>query len=344
MALKWIEGFETHTSVTTLQAKWLSAAGSIGLSAGRTLGNSATGTLQMVTPSLGLDDTMIAGFGMRVNSNCVFSGENGVYFQRGSQEQCHLFIDFQSGVGFDLVLKRGATEIDRTTVTLDFDIWHYVEMKADCLASGDYEVRVNGVTVFSGTGAQLNESGLTGADTFALFYPGTFLSTRFFMDDIYVLDGSGATANDFLGPQAVEGIQVTANGSVNDWTNDGGGDNYTSVDDAPNSPDDSGVGGTLSSGTTGQEDLFTMSDLASLTGTITGIQVNMRAATDVAGTRDVLFKVKTGANASASGGTKPVSDTVYKNIHQIMETNPSTAAGWTIADVNNTELGMETGS
>ena len=342
MAVKWIEGFETHTTTTTLAAKWLSATG-VSSAAGRVLGTSATGTIEMTTPSLGLDNTMIFGVGLRVNSNAVFTSERGFYFQRGAQEQCHLYIDQQGG-GFDLVLKTGTTEIERTAVTLDHDIWHYVEMKCECIASGAYEVRVNGVSVFSGTGAALNDSGLTGADTFSFHFPDTFLSTRFFLDDLYVLDGSGATANDFIGPQTIEGILVTANGAVNNWTNDGTGDNYTSVDDPTSSHDESGAGGTVSSGTLAQEDLYTMSDLASLTGSITAVQFNVRAAVASVGTRNILFKAKTGANASASAGSSPVSDTVFQNIHKIMETNPSTASGWTISDVNDTQLGVETGA
>jgi len=344
MAVKWIEGFETHTNTTTLAQKWLNCTG-ISNASGKVIGGSATGSMSMTSPSRGLDNTMIMGIGIRVNSNATFVTDNGFYFQRGAQEQCHLNIDRQAGVGYDLQLKTGATLIDETVVTLDFDIWYYIELKCECIASGAYELRVNGVTAFSGTGASLNESGLTGADTFGMEFLGGFKSARFFLDDLYVLDGSGAVNNDFIGSQTIEGIGVTADGATNNWTNDaGGGSNYDQVNDSTTAHDESGVGGTVSSGTLAQEDLYTMSDLESLTGSIAAVQFNLRAAVASAGTRNVLFKVKTGASGSASAGTSPVSDTVFKNIPQVMETNPSTAAVWTISDVNDTQLGVETGA
>jgi len=343
MAVKWIEGFETHTNTTTLGQKWLSAGGT-STASGRVLGSSSTGNIVMTSPSLGLDDTMVFGVGIRINSNATFSGEQGFYFQRGAQEQCHLFIDRQAGVGYDLQLKVGTTVIDTTTTTLDFDIWYYIELKCECTASGDYEFRVDGITAFSGTGATLNDSGLDGADTFGFNFPSGSLSSRFFLDDLYVLDATGGSNNDFIGAQTIEGIEVTANGTTNDWTQDGSGDNYTSVDDGTTSHTDSGTGGTVSSGTLAQEDLYTMSDLVSLTGSVSAVQFNARAAVAVAGSRTMLFKVKTGASGSASAGSSPVSDTVFKNIHKVMETNPSTASGWTISDVNDTQLGVETGA
>ena len=112
MAGRWMEGFETHQIASQLLRKWATWTGSNTASgAGRVFGTSyGPNACVGVTPSLGLADTWVFGFGLRIASQqtVLNSGAQGLYLERGLNEQVHL--EFVNNAGsFELRLKRGST-------------------------------------------------------------------------------------------------------------------------------------------------------------------------------------------------------------------------------------------
>ena len=91
--------------------------------------------------------------------------------------------------------------------------WHYFEVKVVCHdTAGYYQVRIDGVTVLSGT----NVDTRAGADTrFVRFRMDEYYQ---YMDDIYICDTDGTANNDFLGQILVEAIFPNADGDNSDWT------------------------------------------------------------------------------------------------------------------------------
>jgi len=345
MACVWIEGFETHLNASQQARKYASVSGSTISQPGRVFGT-AGGPLSWVavTPSFGTDNTMIVGFGFRFNAHSTLlnTGSQGLYFERGVDEQAHVEFESTSGLGVRFHIKRGATTIATSSYT-DFAVWHYVEVKLVLRTgvNGSYELRINGVTDISGSGVDLADSGVDGADIHAWRFSAN-VSTILRLDDMYVLNGTGAVNNDFLSPSIVEGKVPNANGTTIQWTNNGTGDSFTSVDDAfDQAPDDVGAGGTVGSDTNGQKDTYNFEDLTQITGTIHAVQLGIQLGMAAAGTRTVKTKYRDPSTTEADGDSHVVNSTTFDEFTQVFQENPVSAAPWDVADIDGGQFGME---
>lgn len=345
MACVWIEGFESHRTSTQYARKYASQSGSFTAVSGRVFGfGGGVQSTVMVTPPIGGDNTFVIGFGVRYasHSTAVNSGAQGLYIETGPDEQCHIEMESGSGLGIRFHLYRGATLI-ATSSYFDFAVWHYIEIKLTVRGStnGAYELRHNGVLDINGTGVNLTDTGGDGWDVFAFRYTSNLASTLYY-DDLYICDGTTATNNDFLGPSIVEAVEVNANGASNAWTNNGTGDNYTSVDDVgTGAPDESGAGGTIGSDTNGQKDLFAFTDLTQITGTIHAVQLGIQMGMGATGTRTVKSKYRDPDTTEADGDSHVVDSTNFDEFTQVFNQNPASAAAWDVTDIDDGQFGIE---
>lgn len=345
MACVWIEGFETHLNSLQLARKYASVSGDFVSQAGRVFGTAgAPDEAICVTPSFGIDNTIVIGFGFRLASHTtgVNSGLQGLYCERGADEQFHVEMESTSGQGVRLLIKRGTTTV-ATSSYYDFGVWHYIEVKATVRGStnGAYEVRQNGVLDISGTGVNLADSGSDGWDVFAFRYSFN-LGSSLRYDDMYVLNGTGSKNNDFLGPSIVEGLLPTSDGATTDWTQNGSGDQYTSVDDSGTAgPDETSVGGTIGSDTNGQKSLFGFDDLTQITGTIHAVQLGVQLGMAAAGTRTVKTRYRDPSTAEADGTSHVVDSTTFDEFTEVFDDNPQSASAWDVADIDDGQFGIE---
>ena len=353
MAGKWIEGFESHRNTQQLARKYASVSGSINVAAGRVAGSSVQpNSLTLVTPSFGLSNTLTIGFGAFVvgNNGNLGNFNNGIYLEKGAAEQIHL--EFQTNAtGWKVKVVRGtggsAVTLGETGFDQPFSAWVYVEFQVTIATGtgGSYELRVNGVTELTGTGVNTANAGSAGADVFGLRYA-VNLTNVLRLDDMYVVDDSDTINNGFLGPSVVESIEVTSNGAENDWVNDASGvsdsNNFQQVDDPPTGgTDESGVGGTISSGTVGDRDIYVCSDLQNVTGNIHFVQTGIQAALDSAGSRTAKHSYRSPSAADGDGDTFTVDNTTYDEFTNIYDRNPATGASWDVADVDDGQFGIE---
>jgi hypothetical protein len=297
-----------------------------------------------VTPAVGSGNTFVLGFGFRfaAHNAAVNSGNQGLYCELGVDEQFHLEMESSSGLGVRFHIKRGATTV-ATSSYFDFGVWHYIELSVTVRTStnGAYELRHNGVLDISASGVNLADSGADGWNVFAFRYSSNLSSTLRY-DDMYVLDGTGAKNNDFLGPSVVEGLLPNANGATVQWTNNGTGDNYTSVDDPANAvPDESGAGGTNGSDTNGQQDLYAFEDLTQITGTIHAVQLGVQLGMAAAGTRTVKTTYRDPDTTEADGDSHVVDSTTFDEFTEVFDDNPASAAAWDVADIDGGQFGIE---
>ena len=165
-------------------------------------------------------------------------------------------------------------------------------------------------------------------------------------DDLYLCDSSGSKNNDFLGPVIVRELEVAANGDDNDWINDDSGvsdaNNFDQVNDSgASAPDDTGAGGTVSSDTVGEKELYDMTNLSGVTGNVHFVQLGIQAALDSAGSRELKFKFKDSVSGEADGDTFTVDMASMDEFHDVFDDNPATAATWTVTEINNGQIGME---
>lgn len=345
MALRWLEGWETHTNNNQLARKYETFTSSISVQPGRVFGNSA-GILATVavTPSLGLATRWTIGFGVRITSQTTALNSNaqGLYMEKGGAEQFHIEFANNSG-SFEIKLMRGATQVAITTGLYDYGNWHHFEVQVDVDPStGAYEIRHNENVETSGSGVNTANVGTSQADVFALRFVSNVSST-FFLDDINVKDGTGGVNDSFLGDFVIEGVEVDGAGVSTDWNNDAGsGSNYQNVDDDGGSnPDDSGPGGTNSSDNSGDKDLYSLGDLAHIDGNIAGVQINTQLAMAAAGSRSVKIKYRDDGGTEADAATVTVASTTFDEFPVVLDANPAVPAPWDVSDINGGQIGVE---
>ena len=345
MTCVWMEGFELHQSEAQLARKYATAdfnSSSI-TTTGRVFGTAHNIRASiLVTPSLGLANTYVIGFGLRVTgvNGSLDNFEQGLYLEKGNDEQVHLQIIANDADGFTLELRRGSTTL-ATSAKIAYGNWNYFELKVTVdPSSGAYELRQNEVTILSATGVNTADEGTAQADILAIRY--AISATQVQFDDIYVLNTLGTENNDFLGDSVVEGILPDGNGDTIEWTNDAGsGSNYQNVDDTATSTDEVASGGTNSSDNNGDIDLYAFEDLTQAQGNIHAVQVGIQLGMSAAGSRVVRGKFKDAVDGISDGDSFTVDSTTFDEFTQVYDENPSSAAGWDVNDIDDGQFGVE---
>lgn len=334
--LRWHEGFEADRSSTYIARKYATAIGVSNFLAGRLHGFclSSGATTEFRAASFGVENEWILGFGFNHSASTTASMTDlYISIKRGAAEQVRLQFLQDTPSTFKIQIKRGSTVID-TSAAYETARWHYFEFKVTIdPSSGAYELRHNEVTDVSDTGVNTANAGVAGADIidYQINYGSLFL------DDIYVCDGTGAVNNDFLGDTVVEGRLPTGDGASTQWTPSSGSDHYLLVDDPADTPAD---GEYVSSATVAQLELFTFDNLSFTTGQVFGVMVMMAAELDAPGSRTVKAKTRSGGS-NYDGATWTIASTAIATYAHIFETDPDTAALWTVGGVDAAEFGME---
>jgi len=220
--------------------------------------------------------------------------------------------------------------------------WYYIEIQATIdNVAGAVEVRVTdaGVETTVINVAGVDTQGTTHAyvSAFSLGGDGVQAGTyvqRF--DDLYVLDGTGAQCNDFLGDTRICCLAPEGVGTHADWTPSAGA-NWQCVDEIPPT-DDTDYNETL---TPTDRDSFEMEDLPpAAAGVVHAVCAVMDYRKDDAGTRTLQPSVRTGGADHDGDGHNSPDDYAFHTMYA-WEVNPDTAAAWVAAEVNALEAGYE---
>jgi hypothetical protein len=203
--------------------------------------------------------------------------------------------------------------------------YNYIEFKLTVNAtSGAWEVRVNGVTKLAGAGNTratgnnwVNQIRLNGGDGY---------------DDFYVLDTTGAVANDFLGDVYVVALFPTSD-VVAGWTPSSGASRWAVIDEGSMNSDTDYVS------TSTVNDVFAcgLSDLPASAWQVKAIQTVTAVRKDDAGTRIIRPLLRIGSTNYETADVS-VGDT-YVMRPDGWSVNPATSAAWTVADVNALAVG-----
>ncbi|CAK9074220.1 Uncharacterized protein (Fragment), partial [Durusdinium trenchii] len=331
MALKWIDGCELWRDATYGARAYVTFSGWGPATPGRVSpgqrywsGNGANAR----TPSLGVQNTWVIGFGYYTTTQ---SSGNQIRIFTGGTEQCRLQLA-ASGGNAVWELRRGATLV-ATSSAFALSQWHYFEFKLDVLtASATYELRLNEVSIMSGSGENLADSGGNGADVFG-WQTASGTSTR--MDDIYILDSTGATNTTFLGDSVAIEVLPDGDGHQTDFTRSAGTTNYENVDEGPASSADYNH-----SDTNNQEDYYTHANLpATGLGTIHGIKLSGTWAMATTGSRTARYRYYNGTLEFNAGSDITASGTTLVELPEVVELNPDTGVRWVKSDIDN---GFET--
>lgn len=226
-------------------------------------------------------------------------------------------------------VSRNGTTFGATPTTpnlgISAGVWYYIEL--DYLVNdttGAYELRVNEVSVASGTGDSRNGGASGTLDTLMVAQPN---ATAFDWDDYY--EASGSTS--FQGDVRVITSMPNADGASSAWTASAGAD-WQCVDEVPYNGDTDYI--STAAATTDSTFGFPSTGV---TGTVVGVQTMAVARKDDAAARNLALLVDT---ASLSVGASQVLGATYVPVERTDLVDPGTGVAWAMADVNSGEYGV----
>lgn len=342
MTLLGVDSFE-HTSTNGVMAKY-GAGGtnfgapstSFGRNGGKGLSLQSLSQIWYTIQNISDEHaTLIVGFALRfvglpASENAMLS----LYSDARTTQHISLTVDTAGLIRVRRGGVSGTLLATAAAATFAVNIWHYIEMK--CTLSdtvGVVEVRVDGnSTPIINISSQDTKNG--GTKT-------VFDSLTFFagngnpnMDDMYFCNGAGSVNNNFLGDCIVECLFPTSDGATSGLTPSTGVSHFATVDESPENTTDYNSSSVLNT-----TDTYGMSNLATASGTVYGVQVVQYAQKDIAGVRNLASVVR--ASGTDYAGADQAVGIGFGFFRQIWETDPSDSAAWTIADVNAAEVGVK---
>ncbi len=333
MAVVLIEGFDhlnlagIGTKGWTIGANW--TAGGPGRFSGQQVNmtpGSGAGNMVKTIPAA---TTYFGGFALNITAIGT-AGTDFYVLRAGAVQTFRLSLNASSQIQ---VRNSGGTVIATGTTTIIASAWNYVELKAfvntGTPASGTCEVHLNGVAEIASTAGNFGSASLD-----SVLLPGNNASQNYHIDDMYILDSTGATPrNTFLGDVRVATIMPTADGAHTQWTPDSGSAHFSRVNETIADGDTSYV----SDATPNDLDSYAFADIDG-GATVYGLQVNLFARKDDAATRQIA-NLQRQASTDYVGSTVTLSST-YATYSQIFNQDP-TAADWTPTTVNADEFGIK---
>lgn len=335
MALRFLDGCEHYTVPSQLGLKYTSyndSGSSIGIQSvtGRRAGSTAMQfrvSVDYISLTLDNQQTWIVGFALFL----VTAGDGEILRFTDSDGNAQLMMDVTSG-GIVRLFRGSSTQLAVSTQAVAAGSWNYFEVKCTIADSGGiFEVRVNEQVIATYTGDTKYSSTLATACRITF----TGKSAKYSIHDIYVCDGTGGINNNYLGDVRVDTVRPVGAGAYTEFGHQGGASNWDNVDDT--APD--AEAGYNFSATPGQRDTFDCSNLASISGSIFGVQANMTMRKDDAGSR--TLRAMTRIAATDYEGSNQYMSTDYRIFRQTWDQNPNTASAWTESAINGAEFGYK---
>lgn len=281
-------------------------------------------------------DELIVGFAFLPNATSAWITEIRFVFSTAE----YLFMNLNMSTGtMSVVSSNGAVNTVTSAGVLTVGVWSYIEFRVKVHSTaGEVEVykdevqKINLTSVNTGTtGATIQNLRITSTNNLQLEY----------IDDLYLLDTTGATNNTFLGDSRIGTLNTSADGAINTFsrTSDNVGDtsNYLAVQDEDGLLSDRDHS-YVESGLIGASEAYTNKTLAAAgilsISNIYGVQVvnnTKKTATGVLRFKDEMVIAGTvydnGTEVTASTGD-------YHMSTFIRDTDPSDSAAWTEAKVD----------
>lgn len=295
-----------------------------------------------------LSNTPGLGVGKRLTAQEGFGVGFHFYFHSGSGASVapHLIVFRKDATNDVATLQRTidgalqiATGISGTTIaTTDSgvvpeDTWVHIEwyVKVDG-ASGETELRVNGVALLSET----YNFGTDQIDRMFMGYHEYLIDAKkFFYDNLFVWDTTGSENNTFMGELNIKTIFPDSDDS-SDWTAASGSDIFEMVNNVPPNGSDY-----IESTVIGDTAIFGAATLGETNVGIKGVLVTFRGKKDGAVAATVRAGIISGATTANGDAVSMIQGQYAFTTPLILENNPDTSAPWTVADIEAIKLKIE---
>lgn len=284
------------------------------------------------------DSTAIVG--VALNPSAISSSLNPLFVvYNGATAQTSLRINADGTVSVLRGNFASGTVLGASTAPIAAGSFNYIEFKVGLHTStGSYTVRLNGVSILSGSGVNTAGAGNTvwsalriGSDALVNHLSG---GITWGLDDLYLCDGSGSRNNDFLGPIRVIAQFPTGDGNHTGFTPSTGVNHYATVDEAAPNGDTDYNSATVA----GTQDTYTFPALG-LTGSILGVQTGMHVRS-AGGGAEIIRRLHRISGTTHTGTSMGVS-TSYLKKRQVDEVSPATSNPFTVSELNGMETGIE---
>ncbi len=217
--------------------------------------------------------------------------------------------------------------------------WYFIEVfnKIDP-STGTYDVRVNGVSVLSGTGADTRSTANSSANGFNfgrnmhadLGNLANLVEFRF--DDFYAIDDQGSVNNAVLGDCRTEMLVPTAN--VSAGFTPSAGSNFQCVDEIPLS-----ATADYNAASAAAEDRFSTGGMASTPSSVKAISLVQFSLKTDAGTNTTRNRLT--SSGTTGNGTTTAVPTSIGAIRDVFELNPNGNVAWDATTANAAQPGYE---
>ncbi len=320
--IKW-EGFDDFA---TLADVLLTAAVAVGVTVVTGRGGHGKG-LQIANYAGWLcpaSSPVISGQALAITGGLTFTGIPLYRFRQGSTDLFHIKLD-------DPIAMKFYDSTGTRIGTAAYQGWgSYIWVKLTCGTTGGHvKIVVDGLTVLDAAGT----FGADGSLCDNIFFEVNDSINNGLIDDLVILDTSGAYNKDIGGDTRIVSAAPTGDGADLQWTPSTGMTHYNLVNE---SPIDYGTT-YVDAPTAPLSDTYTFPALG-VTGTVAAVSVRMYAATSSGGADAVRGLTRISATDYASGTDLPV-HAVYTGLDGFFEADPSTVVPWTTAGVNAAEFG-----
>lgn len=252
--------------------------------------------------------------------------EQGFEF-RNNANQAIVMVTINSDGAIGLYAGTGHTLVAVSDPVFTANSWQHVECKlvTDTVV-GEFECRVNGVTVMHVTDQNFGSLGATQIvwGTPIAEQSGS-TSITWYIDDIVVWNNDGSETTDFVGQCRVETIFPASDTAQADWTKVGDSDGFDCIDNVP--PD--GDTTYIQAADIGDISEFGLASLPPETAKIVAVYVPTLGKIDGAGVGAIKTGMKSGSDLVQSG--EITLTTAYTYWGAVFETDPATDEPWTKA-------------
>jgi hypothetical protein len=333
MALVYMDGFDHRN-----KNRYQSTGGTWDFSGTARPGSSwsydfyATGgqTTAIVFPSVPASSTYHIGFAFQPTGTTNYPTISLLNDSAGSKL---LDVAFATSNGkVQTILKKGS---DGSTILTAGSLittgsWAHISLTVSIAANGSGTLYIDENEQGSFTGIDLRNNG---SKCGGIRLTGTGTGAHFYLDDLYVLDGSGSANSTWPGDMSVRWLWVTGAGSSTQWNVSPSGANWDAIDEP-------GTAGTdyVYSSTAGQTDLYACTDLpgSGIYG-VAAVQISASALKSDAGAMNVALLSR--ANSITTEGPGIALTTTQSNYY-LMRDEASSGVGWSAAHVNSMEIGV----
>lgn len=327
MALLDFEGFDRETNLA-LSNWWNFGVGSGAVSAD---GTGPFGYGRAINVPYGNGRTFAPQNVLWVNFHVYLTGAPGgdriLSLLDSASEQ--VMLTFTSDLRINV--RAAGTNYYSTLPVLAFNAWYFVQIRVRIDNSvGTVDVYINGSLKFSMTG-DTQSTANNSVNQWAMFNP----AAGSFYDNFIIYNETGAAPNAKTPETRIFATLPTGAGAASGFTPSAGA-NWQNVDEQPNDGDTT----YNSAAAAVTDDLYVCGGSVVPAGSIVyALAVEIDARKDDAGLNDIDGLIRSGGTTYANGDTFGLTST-WQRFRSVATLDPATGAAWTVANINNAEVGV----